>query len=98
MMRQLQPKERHMRLIVLATALIILAPATFAQTTTPGTAGQGRMGGTNAPPMASSSGASSSGTMTSQATNPNNCGTPDEPKPCPPMPRRPLQHYPANKQ
>jgi hypothetical protein len=27
-----------------------------------------------------------------------NCGTLDEPKPCPPMPRRPLQDYPANKQ
>ena len=26
-----------------------------------------------------------------------NCGTPEEPKACPPMPRRPLQHYPANK-
>jgi hypothetical protein len=32
------------------------------------------------------------------ATNPNNCGTPDEPKPCPPMPRHPLTHYPPNKQ
>jgi hypothetical protein len=27
-----------------------------------------------------------------------NCGTPDEPKPCPPMPRVPLQYYPANRQ
>ena len=26
-----------------------------------------------------------------------NCGTPDEPKPCPPMPRVPLQDYPANR-
>lgn len=26
-----------------------------------------------------------------------NCGTPDEPKPCPPMPRVPLQYYPENK-
>jgi hypothetical protein len=30
--------------------------------------------------------------------DPENCGTPDEPKACPPMPRRPLQHYPANKE
>ena len=29
--------------------------------------------------------------------DPNNCGTPDEPKACPPMPRRALQSYPANK-
>lgn len=26
-----------------------------------------------------------------------NCGTPDEPKPCPPMPRVPLQDHPANR-
>jgi hypothetical protein len=26
-----------------------------------------------------------------------NCGTPDEPKPCPAMPRVPLQYYPANR-
>ena len=25
--------------------------------------------------------------------DPDNCGTPDEPKACPPMPRRPLRHY-----
>jgi hypothetical protein len=33
-----------------------------------------------------------------QAYNTENCGTPDEPKPCPPLPRHPLQYYPANKQ
>jgi hypothetical protein len=32
------------------------------------------------------------------AYSPENCGTPDEPKPCPPMPRVPLQYYPANRQ
>ncbi len=26
-----------------------------------------------------------------------NCGTPDDPKPCPPLPRHPLQYYPANR-
>ena len=33
-----------------------------------------------------------------QAHNTENCGTPDDPKPCPPMPRVPLKYYPANKQ
>ena len=28
------------------------------------------------------------------APDPGNCGTPGEPKPCPPMPRHPLRHYP----
>ncbi len=32
-----------------------------------------------------------------QAANPENCGTPDEPKPCPPMPRHPLPYYPENR-
>jgi hypothetical protein len=30
--------------------------------------------------------------------DPQNCGTPDEPKACPPMPRRPLSYYPANRE
>jgi tellurite resistance protein TerA len=33
----------------------------------------------------------------SPAYSTENCGTPDEPKPCPPMPRVPLQYYPANR-
>ena len=36
--------------------------------------------------------------MNPEAFNTNNCGTPDEPKPCPPMPRHPLPYYPANRQ
>lgn len=27
--------------------------------------------------------------------NPENCGTPDEPKACPPMPRKALDYYPG---
>jgi hypothetical protein len=27
-----------------------------------------------------------------------NCGTPDQPKPCPPLPRHPLPYFPANRQ
>jgi hypothetical protein len=33
-----------------------------------------------------------------QTSTAENCGTPDEPKPCPPLPRHPLQNYPGNKQ
>jgi hypothetical protein len=32
------------------------------------------------------------------APSPDNCGTPDEPKACPAMPRHALKHYPAKKQ
>ncbi len=31
------------------------------------------------------------------ASTAENCGTPDTPKPCPPMPKVPLQTYPANR-
>lgn len=33
----------------------------------------------------------------SQASGPENCGTPEAPKACPPMPRVPLPYYPANR-
>ena len=32
------------------------------------------------------------------ASTAENCGTPDEPKPCPPLPRHPLPYYPDNRQ
>jgi hypothetical protein len=42
--------------------------------------------------------ASSSGSTQghSQSTS-ENCGTPDEPKACPPLPRHPLQYYPGDR-
>jgi len=36
--------------------------------------------------------------MASSRLDPENCGTPDEPKACPPMPRRPLRDRPANRE
>ena len=33
----------------------------------------------------------------SPAYDPNNCGTPDEPYACPPLPTTPLPYYPANR-
>jgi len=35
--------------------------------------------------------------MASSRLDPENCGTPYEPKACPPMPRRPLQYRPDNR-
>jgi hypothetical protein len=48
----------------------------------------------SAPPYARNAGPGGG----TQAYSAENCGTPDEPKPCPPMPRVPLQDYPANRQ
>ena len=36
-------------------------------------------------------------TSSGQMSTGENCGTPDEPKPCPPLPRHPLKTYPANR-
>ena len=49
------------------------------------------------PPAASGYAYNSSAYGQSSAYDPNNCGTPDEPYACPPMPRRPLPYYPPNR-
>ena len=51
--------------------------------------------GTTPPP--SNSAPSAKARPSAQASTAENCGTPDQPKPCPPMPRHPLQNYPGNK-
>ena len=96
-----------MRRIILATAFVALTPLAFAQSNTgtmggmsaPGTAGQ--MGGMHNNGMSNMNnmghtGSSSGAPMMGQADR-GNCGTPDEPKPCPPMPRRAMQDYPSNR-
>ena len=57
-----------MRYIVLASVLIALAPVALAQTN----AGKPAAAATEAAPPG----------YTVQPPNPDNCGTPDEPKPC----------------
>jgi hypothetical protein len=93
-----------MRRIILITTFVALAPVAFAQTS--GNMGTRSNPGASGPPGSMSSGSmnnmghmgtGSSGTMTGQA-DPGNCGTPDEPKACPHMPRRALQNYPTNRQ
>ena len=85
-----------MRPIILATALMALAPVTFAESYPPGsTAGPGPADGTSYYPSGPATPSRSA--MNSQP-DPENCGTPDEPKTCPPMPRRPLRTYPENRQ
>jgi len=76
-----------MRIIILATSFLVLAPFAYAQSNT------GAMGGMN---HIGRTGTNTDAPMTVQP-DPGNCGTPDEPKRCPPMPRRALQTYPANR-
>ena len=82
------PKEGRMRYIILTAAFVVLAPVTYAQTSTGNTGGMNNPNRTNMPSNAATTG----------QRGPENCGTPDEPKSCPPMPRHPLPYYPANKQ
>ena len=58
-----------MRYILLASVLGALAPVALAQTSS---------GTTSKPAMSAPAAAG----FTVQPANPNNCGTPDEPKPC----------------
>jgi hypothetical protein len=81
-----------MRYTIIAAMLVALTPVAIAQVS------QGNMGGLggmdNMPNRA---------TMppSGQAANrpgAENCGTPDDPKSCPPLPRHSLSYYPANRQ
>ena len=72
------------RIIVLASAVVgLLAPMANAQSDATGTS-------SSVTPM----GGMTTGYVAGP-TDPRNCGTPDTFKKCPPMPRHPLQHYPA---
>ena len=50
-----------------------------------------------APPASPAYGYPATGYSAAAATNTENCGTPFDFKACPPMPRRPLAYYPANR-
>jgi hypothetical protein len=80
-----------MQRVILTATLIALAPLACAQSLS-GPNAAPRAGYGAPPPMPPPS------TRMAAQPDPNNCGTPDEPKPCPPMPRHPLPYYPDNKQ
>ena len=71
--------------IVALAGMIQTGPGAYAQSSSaPGTGAYDR--GPDGSPIVSSA-----------QPNPGNCGTPDEPKACPPMPRTPLQTYPGER-
>ena len=92
-----------MRHIVLTIAMLAVAPAAFAQAYPPSQtysapAASDTDTGASGPAIRgqSQSGSSLSGVPTAQDSQ-ENCGTPDEFKACPPLPRHPLPYYPANR-
>jgi hypothetical protein len=80
-----------MRSMMLAATLVLVSPLAYAQGM-PGSATGPGPAYTGAPPPPPSY------TRMAAQPDPENCGTPDEPKACPPMPRHPLPYYPNNKQ
>ncbi len=79
-----------MRSIMLLTAFVAISPLTYAQSIpgsspTPGA----RSAGAPPPPVSN---------WTVRPPDPDNCGTPDQPSPCPPMPRHPLASFPEHRQ
>ena len=75
-----------MRSMMLAAMLVVLAPAAFAQSSS-----------RTDDFVPSSERYHGSQSYAAAQPNPENCGTPDEPKACPPLPRHPLPYYPANR-
>jgi hypothetical protein len=84
-----------MRRLILAATLVALTPLAYAQSS-------GGMTSPSSSPAAGTTSGMTGGASTAPTPgplDPKNCGTPDEPKPCGPMPRHALKHYrakPAN--
>jgi hypothetical protein len=76
---------RQLMWIAILAAFIQLGPSVYAQSDS------GTKGGTY---NASPSGGPPPGFHADQL-DPTNCGTPDDPKPCGPMPRKALKAYPG---
>ena len=96
-------RDQLMRHIVLTIAMLAAAPAALAQNyplsqTYSAPPASDTDTGASGPAMRgqSQSGSSHSGVPTAQNSQ-ENCGTPDEFKACPPLPRHPLPYYPANR-
>lgn len=76
-------------LLAATTALTLMTGIAVAQSNT--------MSTTTTETTVAPAAASSYGNMQSNGNTPDpgNCGTPYDPKPCPPMPLRALDHYPG---
>jgi hypothetical protein len=84
------PKElamRHLTWIAILVAFTQVTPAAYAQSDYGTKGGMYDAGPSGAPPPG----------FRADQLNPTNCGTPDDLKPCGPMPRRALGYYPAGR-
>jgi hypothetical protein len=80
------------RLILLLSPISLFACySAFAQGYAPASPGA------QPPPPAYQGGRTTVSGWVTRPLDPGNCGTPDDPRPCPPMPRTPLKYFPANR-
>jgi hypothetical protein len=79
------------RLILLLSPISLLA--CYAQ----GYAQPSAPPGARPPPPAYQGGRATPSGWDTRPLDPENCGTPDAPRPCPPMPRHPLPYFPTNR-
>ena len=88
-----------MRRFILTAAFVALTPLAYAQSTTgmPGSMDAPGISGSPSGMRDAGSAAPMSASSPTGQLDPTNCGTPDEPKPCGPMPRRALKHFPASR-
>jgi len=81
--------------------ILLLAPISMVACYSAYAQGPAQPTGARPPPPASQVPPASRGSQASnwvaRPLDPENCGTPDEPRPCPPMPRHPLKYFPANR-
>jgi hypothetical protein len=86
--------ESSMRRLILAATFSVMAPMAMAQMAPPG---YGQPGAPMDPAMQRTTTAMGAPSAAAMHPNGENCGTPDEWKACPPLPRHALPYYPPNK-
>jgi hypothetical protein len=82
------------RLILLLSSISLLA---CYSTYTQGYAQPSAPPGARPPPSTYQGGGATASGWVTRPLDPENCGTPDQPRSCPPMPRHPLSYFPENR-
>ena len=85
-------KMRHLSLLS-STIFLLACYSAYA----PGYAQPSTSPGGGPPPLAYQGGRATTGDWVTRPLDPKNCGTPDAPRSCPPMPRHPLPYFPENR-
>jgi hypothetical protein len=77
--------------------ILLLSPISLLACYSASTPGYAQPSGARPPPSDYQGGRTTAGDWVTRPLDPKNCGTPDEPRSCPPMPRHPLPYFPENR-